>query len=146
MARRSTKHIVIHCAATRKHMDVGAKEIRAWHKARGWVDIGYHFVIRRDGRIEKGRHVDAIGAHVAGHNSTSLGICMVGGLGEGKGWPPEDNFTPAQWSSLKALVAQMIERYPGASVLGHRDFPKVNKACPSFDAKAWARRCGFPAA
>ena len=147
MPRRRTMHIVIHCSATRRHMDIGAKEIRDWHvRGDGWADIGYHLVIRRDGTVEKGRALDAIGAHVAGHNATSVGVCLVGGLGEGKGWPPENNFTRAQWTALKTVVADLLARYPEAKVLGHRDFPKVNKACPSFDAKAWARANGFPAA
>lgn len=142
--RKSTKYIAIHCSATRPAMDVGAKEIRSWHKAQGWEDIGYHFVIRRDGRVEKGRPVDAIGAHVAGFNATSVGVCMVGGLSQKK-MEPDNNFTTEQWASLKDLVGKLVEKYPGAIVRGHRDFPKVNKACPSFDAIAWAKKQGFPA-
>jgi N-acetylmuramoyl-L-alanine amidase len=144
--RTTTKYIVIHCAATRAGMDAGAKEIDQWHRARGWSGIGYHFVIRRDGKVEKGRPENAIGSHVAGHNSNTLGVCLVGGLGEGKGWPPENNFTPAQWTALKALLTQLRAKYPLATILGHRDFPGVSKACPSFDARAWATANGFPAA
>lgn len=146
MARRSTKYIVLHCSATRASLDVGAKEIRQWHTAQGWSDIGYHFVIRRNGKLERGRAENAIGAHVAGHNSNTLGVCLVGGVGEGKGWPPENNFTQAQWATLRVLMRDLLARYPGATILGHRDFPNVAKACPSFDARAWARANGFPAA
>lgn len=146
MARQSTKYIVIHCSATRPLEDIGAREITQWHKARGWTTIGYHFVIRRNGKVEKGRDRDAVGAHVAGHNSNSLGICMVGGIADKAPWGPEDNFTPEQWAALKKLVGDMLKFYPGAKILGHRDFPKVAKACPCFDAKAWARRNGLPAA
>lgn len=144
--RKSTKHIVLHCSATRGLMDIGAKEIRQWHKAKGWADIGYHYVIRRNGIIEKGRAEKAIGAHVAGHNANTLGICLVGGLADKAPWAPTDNFTSAQWFSLKMLVAELLKKYPGATILGHRDFPKVAKACPCFEAKAWARKNGFPAA
>lgn len=143
MARRTTKHFVIHCSATRALMDIGAKEIRQWHKSKGWSDIGYHYVIRRNGIIENGRQRNAIGAHVAGHNYNTLGICMVGGLANAAPWKPENNFTKYQWIALKKLVANLLIIYPDATILGHRDFPRVAKACPCFEAKAWARENGF---
>lgn len=141
--RKTTKHIVLHCSATRPSQDVGAADIRKWHKAKGWSDIGYHYVIRRDGKVEKGRGVYEIGAHVAGHNSNTVGVCLVGGLNE-KDWKPEDNFTKEQWAALKTLVATLAKMFPSATILGHRDFPKVAKACPCFEARAWARKNGFP--
>lgn len=143
MARKNTDWIVLHCSATRPVQDIGAKEIRAWHKAKGWSDIGYHFVIRRDGRVEKGRAVDEIGSHVKGHNHNSVGICMVGGIGN-ETFGPENNFTPLQWAALKKLIADLSKKYPNARVLGHRDFPGVSKACPCFDARPWAKANKFP--
>lgn len=134
--RKQTKYIAIHCAATKPTQDIGAKEIRQWHLDKGWADIGYHFVIRRNGRIETGRQpLESIGAHVAGYNSVSVGICLIGGVDENM--KPENNFTPAQFNSLRTLVRDMVKRYPGAKVQGHRDFPNVAKACPSFDAIEW---------
>lgn len=144
--RKTTKHIVLHCSATRGIQDVGVKEIRQWHKQRGFSDIGYHYVIRRDGRIERGRPEKAIGAHVAGHNANTLGICLVGGLADKAPWAPTNNFTAAQWSSLKSLLTTLTAKYPGVTILGHRDFPGVAKACPCFDAKPWATKNGFRAA
>ena len=141
--RKKTDWIVVHCTATRGKMDVGAADVRKWHKAQGWSDIGYHYVLRRNGQIEKGRAQDAIGSHVKGHNHNSVGVCLVGGIGDNS-WMPTDNFTPAQWKSLVALTKKLVKDYPNAKVLGHRDFPKVAKACPCFDAKAWAKRNGFP--
>ena len=143
MARKLTNWIVVHCSATRAVQDIGAKEIRQWHKAKGWKDIGYHFVIRRDGKVEKGRGLMEIGSHVAGHNANSIGICMVGGLNN-ESYAPESNYTPAQWASLRQIVTGLVSRFPKARVLGHRDFPKVAKACPCFDARVWAKRQGFP--
>ena len=145
MPRKATDFIVIHCSATRGIQDVGAKDIRKWHMAKGWKDIGYHLVIRRDGTVEKGRALDEIGSHVQGRNARSVGVCMVGGL-DNKTWQPSNNFTAAQWAALKTTVAMLVKRYPGAKVLGHRDFPGVAKACPCFDAKPWATRNGFKAA
>lgn len=136
--RKQTKYIVIHCAATPPNMDVGALEIRSWHIRQGWADIGYHFVIRRDGAIESGRPLKEVGAHVKGYNSVSVGICLVGGADKaGPAGKAQNNFTPQQWASLRYAVQKLLDQYPGCEVLGHRDFPGVTKACPSFDARAW---------
>ena len=142
-ARKATNWIAVHCSATRPSLDVGVKEIRQWHKAQGWQDIGYHYVIRRDGKVERGRAENLIGSHVAGYNATSVGVCLVGGVSQ-KDIKPENNFTPEQFASLKTLLKMLTEKYKGAKVRGHRDFPKVQKACPSFDAIAWAKKEGLP--
>ncbi len=132
---REVKYIVIHCAATRPDLDVGAKEIRQWHLARKWDDIGYHKVIRRDGTIEDGRPEHVAGAHAAGFNKVSVAVCLVGGVDKDN--KPEDNFMPAQKKSLQELIGHWIEKYPDAEVLGHRDLKGVKKACPSFDVTSW---------
>ncbi|MDR2725556.1 MAG: N-acetylmuramoyl-L-alanine amidase [Candidatus Adiutrix sp.] len=128
--------LVIHCSATRPGEDIGAEEIDAWHRARGFDCLGYHFVIRRDGTIEPGRPPARAGAHAAGHNEASLGLCLVGGLSEAG--RAENNFGPPQWAALKGLLIDLKEAFPGADILGHRDLPGVIKQCPSFDARAWA--------
>jgi N-acetylmuramoyl-L-alanine amidase len=134
----------VHCSASKANIDegitlpgedVGVKEITAWHKARGFKTIGYHFVIRRSGQVENGRPLTEIGAHVEGYNANSIGICMVGGVSEtGKS---ENNYEPKQWETLKALLARLHREFPGAEIKGHRDFPKVAKDCPCFDVRAW---------
>lgn len=138
--RQSTTHIVIHCAATKPSQDIGAAEIRSWHVKQGWHDIGYHLVIRRDGRVEAGRPLAAVGSHVRGLNSTSVGVCLIGGVdAQGK---PEANFTPAQWATLRNVVIILTAVYPQAKVVGHRDVIQPGdppKACPSFDVGAWLR-------
>ena len=131
----SINALVVHCADTYPNMDVGVKEIREWHKSRGWDDIGYHYVIRRDGLIEHGRPLFFIGAHVAGYNTNSIGICMVGGKGINKN--PENNFTDLQFASLLDLVKELKLIFLKANVLGHRDLPGVQKSCPCFDVKTW---------
>lgn len=143
-ARKTTKYIVLHCSATRPNMDVGVKDIRRWHLAQGWSDIGYHYVIKRDGTVQKGRPEAEVGAHVAGFNASSIGICMVGGVNQKDFRIPENNFTREQFAALKDLVAVLVRKYPKAVIMGHCDFPKVNKACPSFDARFWAEGNGFP--
>lgn len=127
--------IVVHCSATNPMHDIGVVEIDSWHRKRGFKKVGYHYVIRRSGAIDTGRKEREPGAHVQGYNSRSIGICVVGGVNSAN--EPEDNYTPAQYDSLSRLVEQLTSRYPDAEVLGHRDFPGVNKACPCFDVREW---------
>lgn len=134
--RGFTDHIVIHCSATKPTMDIGAREIRMWHKQQGWLDVGYHFIIRRDGTVEEGRPVDTIGSHVKNHNSNSVGVCLVGGVDEKM--KPEANFTDAQWAALDAKVLELRKLYPTASVKGHNEFD-AGKACPSFNVQSWLK-------
>ncbi len=139
-SRTRTDYIAVHCAATPPTLDIGRAEIDRWHRAKGWLMIGYHFIIRRDGRVEIGRPVDAIGAHVEGYNSISVGICLVGGV-DSKG-RAEDNFTPSQYAALAELLIELKAKYPGATIQGHRDFPKVAKDCPCFDVRKWVNETG----
>ena len=130
---RPVDKLIIHCSATPPNMDIGVKEIRKWHKDKGWSDIGYHWVIPRDGVIEEGRPINIIGAHVKGHNTGSLGVCMVGGVD--KDMNPEDNFTKKQWHSLELLVRGIKAILTTITIHGHNEFS--NKACPSFSVKNW---------
>ncbi len=129
------KFLAVHCSASQPNRDIGVKDIDRWHRARGFVGIGYHFVIRRDGTLEEGRPVTQRGAHVEDWNHCSLGICLVGGVDSKL--KPENNFTPAQFDKLRSLLEMLTGKYPQAQVQGHRDFPHVNKACPSFDVRSW---------
>jgi N-acetylmuramoyl-L-alanine amidase len=131
----AVKYLAVHCSATPTGRDIGAAELDAMHRQRGFLKIGYHYVIRLDGRVEKGRSDAEVGAHVEGHNSESIGICLVGGVDANL--KPEAGFTDAQFGSLTTLVRVLLEKFKGAIVQGHRDFPNVSKACPSFDAKHW---------
>jgi len=134
---RKITHIVIHCSATPAGREVSRREIDTWHKARGFKGIGYHWLIHLNGRTEMGRPESEIGAHVEGWNANSIGICYVGGLDADDIDIAEDTRTEAQKHAMAVLVTQLLVRYPGAGVLGHRDFPKVAKACPCFDVKTW---------
>jgi N-acetylmuramoyl-L-alanine amidase len=136
--RSKTDFIAVHCSATPAKQDIGAAEIDRWHREKGWLSIGYHFVIRRDGRIEMGRPVDRVGAHVEGYNWCSVGICMVGGVAA-DGKTPENNFTLTQFNQLAFLLRELQKKYPEAVIQGHRDFPNVAKACPSFPVAEWLK-------
>jgi N-acetyl-anhydromuramyl-L-alanine amidase AmpD len=116
--RAIAKHIV-HCS------DSGfgdAKTIREWHLERGWNDIGYHYVIRRDGEVEVGRTLEVIGAHCQGHNADSVGTCLVGIA----------DFAPCQFEALKRIHAMLRQMFPGLKIYGHREF-NPGKTCPNFD-------------
>lgn len=156
MPRVRTDALVVHCSATKANQPFNAASIRQMHLARGWKDIGYHYVILLDGTVEKGRRPESsVGSHVAGFNNTTLGICYVGGLDASTG-KPRDTRTPAQIIAMTALLKSLLTRYPKAVILGHRDLSpdKDNdgvveanewlKACPCFDAGQWAKNAGLP--
>ena len=127
-SKRLINEIYVHCSATPPKMNIGAKWIRKLHKGKGWSDIGYHYVIKRDGKLELGRDVDRIGAHVRGYNSNSIGVCLIGGVDDYN--EAEDNYTDSQWRTLNWLLTMLKQMY-NAEILGHNQ--RANKACPCFD-------------
>lgn len=132
VSRRFINKIIVHCTATPEGMDYTVERIRQQHKAQGWADIGYHYVIYRDGSIHNGRSVDLIGAHCVGQNANSIGVCYVGGCD--KRMKEKDTRTEPQKKALVKLLKDLKRIYPNAKIYGHRDFS--SKACPSFDAKS----------
>ena len=157
-SKRVINEIIIHCTATPEGKDVTVDQIRAEHiRNRGFSDIGYHYVVYRNGHAIEGRDVDKIGAHCAGHNSHSIGIAYVGGVENKPGVPyskqkPKDTRTLAQKAGLLSLLVDLRKLYPDAKIIGHRDTsPDLNgngtvepsefiKACPCFDAKEEYRK------
>lgn len=129
---RKINEIIVHCSATAEGKDFNAKDIDRWHKQRGFKKIGYHYVIKLDGTVEKGRGVEEIGAHCTNHNRNSIGICYIGGLAP-DGKTPKDTRTEAQKDAMLKLLIQLIIEYPKATIHGHREF--ANKACPCFDVQ-----------
>nr|WP_092075059.1 N-acetylmuramoyl-L-alanine amidase [Dendrosporobacter quercicolus]NSL50025.1 N-acetylmuramoyl-L-alanine amidase [Dendrosporobacter quercicolus DSM 1736]SDN30191.1 N-acetylmuramoyl-L-alanine amidase [Dendrosporobacter quercicolus] len=118
------KMIIIHHVGDLPR-DVAAAEIHQWHLDRGWSGIGYHYVIRRDGSIERGRPEEYIGSHTYGYNTGSIGINLAGNM---------EIMTPAkaQIESAAMLIADVCNRYDltpdSKTVLGHRDL--TSTACP----------------
>lgn len=128
-ARKITE-IIVHCTATREGKDYSVNQVREWHKARGFSDIGYHYLIHLNGGLEEGRNLSIAGAHCVGHNTNSIGVCYVGGLdSEGN---PKDTRTREQKIALKTLLTSLRIAFPDAEIHGHCDF--AAKACPCFDA------------
>jgi len=129
--RNTTDTIVIHCADTPEDMDIGAEKIREWHtKERGWDDIGYHWVIRRDGTLDPGRPIEMQGAHAVAVNGSSVGICLVG-----RG----DNFTDQQFMTLHNLINTTKDIYGDLEIIGHCDVEPNKPNCPGFDVEQWVK-------
>lgn len=137
--------IVIHCSATREDKTLTPDDLDLQHRRRGFNGTGYHYYIRKDGTVHLTRPIERIGAHVKGFNACSIGICYEGGLDyRGR---PSDTRTPEQRAILRLLVKQLMEKFPGSRVCGHRDLsPDRNgngeiepeewiKACPCFEVK-----------
>ncbi|MGW9333632.1 N-acetylmuramoyl-L-alanine amidase [Bosea sp. NPDC055594] len=130
---RHIEEIIVHCTATPEGRPVSVNTIRGWHIGQGWRDIGYHWVVLLDGTIAPGRPESQVGSHVAGHNSGTLGVVYVGGVGA-DGKTPKDTRTPAQRAALLELCRALIQRYPAIrKVTGHNQYS--SKACPSFDVR-----------
>lgn len=128
-------YIVVHCSATPPTHDWTVDDVRRSHKLRGYLDVGYHFVIRRDGTVDEGRPLPNRGAHARGFNHESIGVCLIGGTdSDGNA---EENYTEEQYQSLRNLLLELQATHTKARILGHRDLPRVAKACPSFDVRAW---------
>ena len=120
----------LHCSASSAKSADNVEEIRRWHLARGWSDVGYHYFIKRNGTIQKGRPINRIPAAQRGHNTGSIAICLHGAGGN----PPKNDFTKAQFTSLKKLCMQINTAYNGKMKFrGHREV--AAKACPVFDYK-----------
>lgn len=123
---RKISRIVVHCSDTESG---NVDSIRRYHVSHnGWNDVGYHFVITRDGTIEPGRPLSKAGAHVSGANYDSIGICLIG----------KNDFKPHQFEALRDLVAALKAQFGGLSVFPHNVFPsakKQGKTCPNFDVE-----------
>lgn len=130
-SKRTINEIIIHCSATKEGTNYTTSQIRQWHLARGFSDIGYHYVVYIDGSIHNGRDVNISGAHCEGHNTHSIGICYVGGLD--KSGKPKDTRNDKQKKSLRELIVRLKEKYPRATIHGHCEY--ANKACPCFDVR-----------
>lgn len=130
---RPINEIIIHCTGTIPDDTTTVESIRHYHVTHnGWKDIGYHYVIYRDGSIHQGRPVDVQGAHCEGHNQRSIGICYVGGLDSNK--KPKDTRTVAQMAALRQLVKSLKTVFPTISkVSGHNQYS--SKACPCFNVQ-----------
>ncbi len=137
---RTINEIIVHCTATEAGLDFTKETINKWHKDKGYDEIGYHFIIHPNGRIERGRDINKAGAHCYGHNSQSIGIAYIGGLRNGK---PDDTRTIQQQLALAHLILILEEVFTTITkVSGHNEYS--NKACPCFNVRQWLIDSVYP--
>ena len=132
VSRRTINRIIVHCTATPEGRVETVESVRRMHKANGWADIGYHYLIGLNGERWNGRNVNLVGAHCEGYNANSIGVCYVGGCD--KNMKAKDTRTDKQKAALIALLKDLRKLYPKAKIVSHRDLDRKGKACPSFDA------------
>lgn len=128
MSIRLLKRIIIHCSHTEAGEDFTAADIDRWHKMKNLRCIGYHYVIRLDGTVERGRLDEERGQHCRGFDEDSLAICYVGGLKRGC---YENTMTYEQDVALRNLIVRLVHEYPTIEIIaGHNDYNKTE--CPAF--------------
>jgi N-acetylmuramoyl-L-alanine amidase len=141
MNTRNIKYIVVHCTATPPTTSLESIK-RYWKEVKKWGDTpGYHYLIDAEGTTHRllEEHKNSFGVYA--HNSECINLSYIGGIdNEGK---PKDTRSLRQQVVMHRLIKDLQERYPKAEVLGHRDFPNVAKACPSFDVKSWLKHFHF---
>lgn len=129
MARKINK-IIVHCTDSDDSLDIGFKEIDSWHRERGWyskksnMSCGYHYIVRKRGRVEAGRLESDVGAHCYGQNKSSLGVVWVG----------RKDMTTEQKQALLKLLRKLIDEHglKPFDVYGHCEFTD-GKTCPNLD-------------
>lgn len=129
---RSIKYIVVHCSATTQDAKVESIK-RYWKEKMGWRNPGYHYIIDKDGNETQLLTIAQPSNGVKGYNNHSIHVCYIGGID--KQGHPQDNRTPAQKEQLLKRISALKRMFVDATILGHRDFDGVKKACPSFDAR-----------
>jgi len=134
---RQIKYIVLHCTATQPHATVEAIQ-RYWREQLGWKSPGYHYIISANGGVKQLADEAQVTNGVAGYNQVSIHVSYIGGIDTKM--EPSDTRTPEQLQSMKRLIRKLKTKYPQATIQGHRDFPRVKKACPSFDVSAWLKK------
>ena len=142
---RNVNEIIVHCTATRADWREGQSttqrvaEVKRWHvDDNGWSDIGYHFLIDRDGTVAPGRPESKTGAHTKGHNTGTIGVSLFGGASSNENDQFADNFTPAQDKALRKLISELEDKYSpkkSIKISGHNEYSA--KACPGFNARRW---------
>lgn len=121
---RRVDRVFIHCSDSdwKHHDDISV--IRKWHtEQNGWRDVGYHYFIKKNGEIQKGRDIEITPSSQKGHNRRTISICLHG----------RHKFTNKQFESLRKLCLEINELYQGRVTFhGHREVTD-EKTCPNFD-------------
>jgi N-acetylmuramoyl-L-alanine amidase len=133
---RNIQYIVIHCTATQPSATIAAIQ-NYWKTTLGWKNPGYHYILPTDGSILQLLDESLIANGVAGYNHACIHLSYIGGVSTHN--IPLDTRNLNQLSAMYYLVKLLKAKYPSAIIQGHRDFPGVKKACPSFDVREWLK-------
>lgn len=142
--RRDITEVVCHWTETPTNKNIGSEEINNLHVDQGLNGIGYHYVIRRDGSIQRGRPVNIEGEHALDHNQRSIAVCFVGGINV-----PSETINITQFISVQSLTRSQFNSFdhfcrafynvwPGGQVLGHSDIDNLTND-PGFDVRAYVK-------
>lgn len=137
-ATRDITEVVVHWTETYTNKDIGSSEINDHQVALGATEIGYHYVIRRDGSIQRGRNLNVEGQHAGDHDKNSIGIAFVGGLNCSSGTENPERFlsvsslTRVQLNSFEKFCRAFYKVHPGGQIVGHNDVDE-NELDPGFD-------------
>jgi N-acetyl-anhydromuramyl-L-alanine amidase AmpD len=124
--KRTVSKIFLHCSASDNPKHDNVETITKWHIERGFITIGYHYFISKDGVVHKGRSLETVPSAQQGHNTGSIAICLHG--------LDKDKFTEAQFISLRNLIFVINTEYQHKlSIHGHCEVSA--KSCPVFDYK-----------
>jgi N-acetylmuramoyl-L-alanine amidase len=143
--KRPITEVVVHWAGTYLNQDLGAEDIHQWHKQKGWSGIGYHYIMRRDGRLQRGRPIGKTGAHAGdnGHNKYSIGISFIAGYNCPTGtknsnkFISADSITPEQMKTFEMFMSSFYHVWPGGQAYGHVDTDNKGKIDPGFDVQEY---------
>lgn len=136
------KYITVHCSATPPSMiNIGVVVLRDMHTKKGWSDVGYHWIIKRNGEIQPGRPMSRNGAGVKGHNKSNVHICLIGGVDENG--QAADNYTPKQYGSLRYLMTDLSSTFgiKQKNIKGHRDWFGDINGDGIIDSRDWLKEC-----
>ena len=141
---REITEVVVHWTETTTNKNIGSEEINQYHLAANLEGIGYHYVIRRDGSLQRGRPINIEGQHspLNNHNERSIGVVFVGGINVPSGTPNPENFvsvqslTRSQFNTFDHLCRAFYSTYAGGQIVGHNDIDETEED-PGFDVREY---------
>lgn len=143
-AQREITEIIVHWTETNINQDIGAEEIQEFAAENG-LGIPYHYLIRRDGSLQRGRPIDEIGGPlINNHEQYSIQLAFVGGINvpsdieEIDRFLSSDSLTSAQMNTFKLFLAKSYSAWPGIQALGHNEIDR-EQLDPGFNVTIYAK-------
>ena len=137
---RTVDKVIVHWTETHTNKNIGSEEINEWHLKAGLDGIGYHYVCRRDGSLQRGRPISLDGQHTPDNDNGTIGFVFVGGINAPTGTPNEENFlssqslTRSQINTFDHFCRTLYNVYPGIKIFGHNEVDETGlNVDPGFD-------------